>query len=170
MTLLRTTSVALGAALALALAQPAMAQTAPSHVLPDGTVPPALLEARKHMLEAPENMLTFHSMDQLFQTRTVPRAGPIAPLPHNDAALPRVAIGGQMLTEDQWEDRTYTSAFLVMRDGKILHEAIATTPMPARISYRFRWPRHSPRCLSASQSARARFIRSMIAPCNTCPN
>ncbi|WP_420383620.1 serine hydrolase domain-containing protein [Novosphingobium sp.] len=121
MTLLRTTSVAL--ALALALAQPAVAQTAPSHVLSDGTVPPALLEARKHMLEAPENMLTFHSMDQLFQTRPVPRAGPIAPLPHNDAALPRAAIGGQTLTEDQWEDRTYTSAFLVMRDGKILHES-----------------------------------------------
>lgn len=119
MTLFRKTALACS----LALAFPVAAQTAPSHVLPDGSVPPALLEARKHMLEAPENMLTFHNMDQLFQTRPVPRSGPVAPLAHADAALPEAVIGGKRMTEDQWEDRTYTSAFLVMRDGKILHES-----------------------------------------------
>ena len=112
-------------ALALALLVPAaaLAQTAPPHVLPDGSVPPALIEARKHLLEAPENMLTFHNMDQLFQTRPVPRSGPVAPLARADVALPEAVIGGKTMTEDQWEDRTYTSAFLVIRDGKILHES-----------------------------------------------
>lgn len=113
------------AALALALlaAPAALAQTAPSHVLPDGSVPPALAAARAHLLEAPENVLTFHTMDQLFQTRVVPRGGPVAPLVHADAALPEAVLGGKHLSEDAWEDRTYTSAFLVMRDGKVLHES-----------------------------------------------
>lgn len=110
----------------LALAAPAAplsAQTAAPHVLPDGSVPPALAAARSHMLEAPENMLTFHNMDQLFQTRVVPHSGPVAPLAHADAALPDAVIRGQTMSEDAWEDLTYTSAFLVMRDGKILHES-----------------------------------------------
>jgi hypothetical protein len=34
-----------------------------------------------HILDAPENMLTFHNMDQLFETRPVPRSGPVAPSP-----------------------------------------------------------------------------------------
>ena len=112
---------ALAATLSLSL--PVAAQTAPPQVLPDGSVPPALIEARKHMLEGPENMLTFHNTDQLFQTRVVPGAGPIAPLSHAETALPEAVIGGKRMTEDAWEDRTYTSAFLVMRDGKILHES-----------------------------------------------
>jgi CubicO group peptidase (beta-lactamase class C family) len=112
----------LACALALPLA-PASAQTAPSHVLPDGSVPPALYAARMHLLEAPENMLTFHNMDQLFQTRPVPRSGPVTPLLHADTALPDAMIRGQRISEDAWEDKTFTSAFLVMRDGKVLHES-----------------------------------------------
>jgi hypothetical protein len=41
-------------ALAQAFATPALAQTAPPHVLPNGQVPPNLAAARTHMLEAPE--------------------------------------------------------------------------------------------------------------------
>lgn len=114
----------LAAALALAApAGPLAAQTAPAHVLPDGTVPPALAAARTHMLEAPENMLTFHNMDQLFQTRVVARSGPIAALAHAGAALPDAVIRGRRMSEDAWEDLTYTSAMLVMRDGRIVHES-----------------------------------------------
>jgi len=119
MTMFRKTALAL----TLSFSPPVTAQTAPPHVLPDGSVPPALIEARKHMLEAPENMLTFHNADQLFQTRVVSRAGPVAPLAHADMALPDAVIGGKRMTEDAWEDRTYTSAFLVMRDGRVLHES-----------------------------------------------
>jgi CubicO group peptidase (beta-lactamase class C family) len=68
-------------------------------------------------------MLTFHTMDQLFQTRPVPRSGPIAALPRVDQALPDAVLGTTKMTEDQWEDRTFTNALLVMRDGKIVHES-----------------------------------------------
>ncbi|EGD58715.1 6-aminohexanoate-dimer hydrolase [Novosphingobium nitrogenifigens DSM 19370] len=116
----------LAAGIALGLVLPCVsvsAQTAPAHVLPDGTVPPALKAARMHILDAPENMLTFHNMDQLFETRPVPRSGPVAPFAHSDKALPDAVIGGTTMTEDAWEDRTYTAALLVMRDGHILHES-----------------------------------------------
>lgn len=106
-----------------ASALPLSAQTAPPHVLPDGEVPPALQAARQHMLEAPENMLAFHNMDQLFQTRVVPCSGPVRTLPHADAALPDYTGPGGPMSEDNWEDATYTSAMLVMRDGRILHES-----------------------------------------------
>lgn len=111
------------ASVAALIAAPLAAQTAPVHVLPDGSVPPALIAARSHVLEAPENMLTFHSMDQLFQTRPVPRSGPVAALPRHDVALPDAVVGGKAMAEDAWEDLTYTNAFLVMRDGQILHES-----------------------------------------------
>lgn len=116
--------IRLSLALMLAMAAPSLwAQTAPPHVLPDGSVPPALAAARMHMLEAPENMLTFHNMDQLFQTRVVARSGPVAPLARTDTALPPATIRGKAMSEDAWEDLTYTSALLVMRDGKVLHES-----------------------------------------------
>ncbi|NKJ42839.1 serine hydrolase [Novosphingobium sp. SG720] len=111
------------ATLALCASAAAGAQTAPPHVLPNGAVPPNLAAARTHMLEAPENMLAFHNMDQLFQTRPVPRSGPIAALPRADQALPDAVLGTTRMSEDAWEDRTFTNAMLVMRDGKIVHES-----------------------------------------------
>lgn len=111
------------ATLALCASAAASAQTAPPHVLPNGAVPPNLAAARTHMLEAPENMLAFHNMDQLFQTRPVPRSGPIAALPRADKALPDAVLGTTRMSEDAWEDRTFTNAMLVMRDGKIVHES-----------------------------------------------
>jgi CubicO group peptidase (beta-lactamase class C family) len=119
-------SIFLLAAAAAAITQPmaqAGAQTAAPHVLPDGSVPPGVKAARQHMLEQPQNMLIFHSIDQLFQTRPVPRAGPVAPLTRTDMALPYATIDGKPMSVDAWEDRTFTNAFLVMRDGKILHES-----------------------------------------------
>ncbi len=106
-----------------ALPVPALAQTAPVHVLPDGSVPPGLRAARTHLLDAPVNMLTFHSIDQLFETRPVPHAGPVVALPRADTALPAAVIEGKPITEDAWEDRTFSNAFLVMRDGRIVHES-----------------------------------------------
>lgn len=101
----------------------AMAQTAPAHVLPDGSVPPALIALRTHVLDAPTNELTFRNMDQLFQTRPVARSGPVRALPRADAALPAFNLDGKTLSEDAWEDRTFTNAMLVMHDGRIVHES-----------------------------------------------
>ena len=100
----------------------AAAQTAPVHLLANGDVPPGLQAARAHLLDPPENMLTFRNMDQLFETRVVPIAGPVAVLARADAALPAFAAPGGAMAEDAWEDATYTNAMLVMRDGRIIHE------------------------------------------------
>ncbi|MFY7837407.1 MAG: serine hydrolase domain-containing protein [Novosphingobium sp.] len=113
---------AAAAALSLPTA-PATAQTAAPHVLPDGSVPPGLRAVRQHMLDAPQNMLVFHSIEHLFQTRPVARSGPVAALAKVETALPAATIAGKTMTADAWEDRTFTNAFLVMRDGKILHES-----------------------------------------------
>jgi CubicO group peptidase (beta-lactamase class C family) len=115
--------IAAGTAALTASAVPAAAQTAPVHVLPDGSVPPGLRAVRQHMLDAPQNMLVFHSIDQLFQTRPVARSGPVAPLARADAALPAATVEGRAMSEDTWEDRTFTNAMLVMRNGKIVHES-----------------------------------------------
>ena len=110
--------------LATVMMAPAIpSQTAPAHVLPDGEVPPGLQAARAHMLEQPENMLVFRNMDQLFETRVVARSGPVRALPRVDTALPDFDFGGAHLTEDQWEDATFTNALLVIRDGRIIHES-----------------------------------------------
>jgi hypothetical protein len=111
------------AAVTMAPAIPAPAQTAPAHVLPDGEVPPALQAARAQMLEQPENMLVFRNMDQLFETRVVARSGPVSALPRADTTLPDFDFKGAHLTEDQWEDATFTNALLVIRDGRIIHES-----------------------------------------------
>lgn len=120
----RTLLLLTAAAAALSLpTAPATAQTAAPHVLPDGSVPPGLRAVRQHMLDAPQNMLVFHSIEHLFQTRPVPRSGPVAALAKVETALPAATIAGKTMTADAWEDRTFTNAFLVMRDGKILHES-----------------------------------------------
>jgi hypothetical protein len=40
-------------------------------------VSPAIQELRRRMLDADVNTLTFHNMDEIFWTRTVPRGGPV---------------------------------------------------------------------------------------------
>jgi CubicO group peptidase (beta-lactamase class C family) len=102
---------------------PASAQTAPAHYLPDGEVPAALQELRRHVLDANVNSLTFRSMDQLFDTRVVGRAGPVQALGRAETSLPDYQYKGHSYTTEQFEARTFTNALLVMREGRILHES-----------------------------------------------
>src|SRR5262249_51468412 len=53
----------------------------PTQGEPPSTVPPAVQQLRRAMLDPEVNSLTFHNMDQLFTTRTVPRSGPVWSLP-----------------------------------------------------------------------------------------
>ena len=86
-------------------------------------VPPALQEARRHMLDADINTLTFHNMEELFTTRTVGRAGPVWELPRNDQPLAfSYTHQGQTYTPEAFLERTYTNALLVIKDGKIVYE------------------------------------------------
>ncbi len=91
--------------------------------LPRSTVPVAVQDLRRKMNDADVNALTFRSMDQLFTTRTVARSGPVWDLPRDDHALAfTYDFGGQRYTPEQFLDRTFTNALLVMKDGRIVSE------------------------------------------------
>lgn len=86
-------------------------------------VPVAVQIARWHMLDGDINTLTFRSMDTLFTTRTVARSGPVWVLPRNDRPLDfTYSFNGKTYTPQEFLDRTYTNALLVMKDGRIVAE------------------------------------------------
>jgi CubicO group peptidase (beta-lactamase class C family) len=100
-------------------------QTLPPALLagPKSDVPVAVQIARWHMLDGDINTLAFRSMDQLFSTRTVPHGGPVWRLPHADHALDfTYSYRGATYAADQFLERTYTNALLVMKDGRIVSE------------------------------------------------
>ncbi|MDG5495177.1 serine hydrolase [Niveispirillum sp. BGYR6] len=120
--ILRRGAVALAVACVpyLALAYPA---PAPDPSLPPSTVPGPVQDLRRKMNDADVNALTFHSMDQLFTTRTVARSGAVWELPKADHPLDlSYSYKGQQYTAEQFLDRTYTNALLVMKDGRIVSE------------------------------------------------
>jgi CubicO group peptidase (beta-lactamase class C family) len=96
---------------------------APDPSLPASDVPPAVQQLRRAMLDPEVNSLTFHNMDELFTTRTVPHGGPVWQLPRADHALDfSYSFQGKSFTAEQFLERTYTNALLVMKDGKIVSE------------------------------------------------
>lgn len=106
------------------------ATTSAQQVLPaplaQGTpsdVPVAIQILRWHMLDGDVNALTFRSMDTLFTTRGVPRSGDVWRLPRNDRALDfTYTFQGKQYRADDFLERTYTNALLVMKDGRIVSE------------------------------------------------
>jgi CubicO group peptidase (beta-lactamase class C family) len=105
---------------ALVAALPVLAMSAE---VPTSSVPVALQEARRHMLDAAVNTLTFRSMDQLFFTREVSRGGPVWQLPRRESDLNfQYEAGGQSHTPAQFLDRTYTNALLILKSGRIVYE------------------------------------------------
>ncbi len=95
----------------------------PDPSLPRSTVPVAIQDLRRKMNDADVNALTFHNMDELFTTRTVARSGPVWALPRADHPLDfTYEYGGRRYTPEQFLDRTYTNALLVMKDGRIVSE------------------------------------------------
>jgi len=121
--------VLLGTALCVAVGlvpAPAFAQQALPPQLtagPPSEVPVAIQQLRWSMLDADVNSLTFRSMDSLFTTRSVPRAGQVWRLERADHPLDfTYQYQGQSYTPEQFLDRTYTNALLVMKDGRIVYE------------------------------------------------
>lgn len=86
-------------------------------------VSPTIQQIRRQILKSDANSFYFHSMAALFDTRKVPRSGPVWQLPREDRAI---AINydwqGKRYDLDQFLDRTFTNALIVMRDGKIVTE------------------------------------------------
>jgi CubicO group peptidase (beta-lactamase class C family) len=116
----------IAATLALFAAPPLPAQQILPRPLQGGAhsdVPVAMQIARWRMLDGDINTLTFRSMDTMFPTRTVPRAGPVWHLPRAHRPLDfTYSYKGVRYTAEQFLDRTYTNAMLVMKDGRIVAE------------------------------------------------
>ena len=98
---------------------------------PVSKVPVAIQNLRWAMLDSDVNTLTFRSMDTLFTTRQVGRSGPVSVLPHNDANMALTySFEGKNYTTNDFLDRTYTNAMLVMKDGHIVYEKYLNNMQP----------------------------------------
>jgi CubicO group peptidase (beta-lactamase class C family) len=90
---------------------------------PVSDVPIGIQNLRFGMLDAGINALTFHSMDTLFTTRTVARSGPVWQLPREEHALDfNYQYDGKTFQANQFLERSYTNALIVLKDGKIVFE------------------------------------------------
>lgn len=80
-------------------------------------------EVRRQLLKPEANSFYAHEMADLFDTRSVPRAGPVRVLPHADAT-PDVAFSwaGQSYGFEDFLTRTRTNALIVLKDGRIVTE------------------------------------------------
>ncbi len=90
---------------------------------PHSDVPVAVQILRWHMLDENFSSLAFRSMDELFTTRTVARSGPVWHLPRNDRDPDfTYTWQGENLPAQDFLERTYTNALLVIKDGRIVSE------------------------------------------------
>ncbi|MBU0557294.1 MAG: beta-lactamase family protein [Alphaproteobacteria bacterium] len=116
-----TLLLSVGLTPAVAVSQPALPPQLTSGAPSD--VPVAVQQLRWSMNDANVNSLTFRTMDTLFTTRTVPRSGSVWQLERNDRPLDfTYQFKGERYTPEQFLDRTFTNALLVMKDGKIVYE------------------------------------------------
>ena len=84
---------------------------------------PAVIAMREQWLNPAINSFTFRDTNKVFESRTVPRSGPVWPLATGPKlTMPAHQSRGQPMPYDAWADRTFTNALLVMRDGKIVFE------------------------------------------------
>ena len=96
------------------------------------SVPPAIQEARRAMLDSEINVLTFQSMDKLFYTREVSRSGPVWRLPRRDTPLDfSYEFEGEEISAEAFLERTYTNALMIIKDGVIVSEIYRNLTGPA---------------------------------------
>ena len=84
---------------------------------------PAVISMREQWLNPAVNSFTFRDTNKVFESRDVPRSGPVSPLNNGTAlAMPQHQSSGAAMGYDAWADRTFTNALLVMKDGKVVFE------------------------------------------------
>jgi CubicO group peptidase (beta-lactamase class C family) len=85
--------------------------------------PDPVISMRQHWLDADINAFNFRNSEQIFETRTVPRAGAVWRMPRAAGFNPpSYQFEGKSRSYSDFAARTYTNAFLVIRDGKIMFE------------------------------------------------
>lgn len=86
-------------------------------------VPVAVQVLRWKMLDGDVNALTFRHMDELFTTRKVARSGSVWPLPRRDQEMDfDYTVDGTTYAADEFPERNYTNALLIIKDGAIVVE------------------------------------------------
>ena len=84
---------------------------------------PALIEARRHMLDASINSLTFRSMEALFDTLRVDAQGQPSVLQTQLEPLDFVySFDGEERAAEAFLERTYSNSLLIIKDDKIVAE------------------------------------------------
>jgi len=91
--------------------------------LPHSDVPVEVQNLRWHMLEPGFNSLAFRSMDRLFTTRKVAHSGPVWQLSRAGRSLDfTYTFEGKTYRPEEFFDRTYTNALLIVKNGAIVSE------------------------------------------------
>lgn len=84
---------------------------------------PATVAMRWEWLNPAINSYTFRNTQDVFAFRSVNPAETPRDLPQGDAmAMPAAMLQGQQVDYAAWADATFTNAFLVMKDGRIVFE------------------------------------------------
>lgn len=83
----------------------------------------AILKVRQRFLDADINTLTFHNIDEIFETRKVPTADPVWEIPQQPAVLNfTYPFDGNTIPAADFAERTYTNALLIIKNGAIVFE------------------------------------------------
>ncbi|WP_298195369.1 serine hydrolase [Novosphingobium sp.] len=83
----------------------------------------AVISMREQWLNPAVNSFTFRDTNKVFESRDVPRSGPVWPLVTGPAlAMPQHQSSAGSMGYNAWADRTFTNALLVMKDGKVVFE------------------------------------------------
>ena len=97
--------------------------SARAEAAPVSSVPAVMQDLRRSFLRSPCNIVLFRSTDEVYETRTVPRDGPVWEIPRADHPLDYTYMfKGNSYTPDQFMDNHLVNAMLVAKDGKILFE------------------------------------------------
>ena len=90
-----------------------------------GSLPPsaATIAMRWQLLNPDVNAFTFRNTQQVFAFRTVAAPAEARDLPSGTAlAMPAPIVDGAEADYAAWADRTFTNAFMVLKDGQVVFE------------------------------------------------
>jgi CubicO group peptidase (beta-lactamase class C family) len=117
----RSVTLAATALLSTLCSSAAIAESETPHAAGEPT--PAIQEIRRNFLHESINALTFHSIDSIFNTVPVKAGSAPQPLARDEQPLDfSYEFEGARYTPDQFLERTYTNALLIMKDDKIVYE------------------------------------------------
>lgn len=84
---------------------------------------PALLELRRRLLDPTIMPLMYHHMDSVFHTQQVARGSRASVFPRAERPLDfSYAFAGETRRAEDVLERTFTSALLILKDGRIVYE------------------------------------------------